>query len=199
MDELKILKLTASILLSMKISGVWYHLIQWTHLNYTASHSRSQWFSLNLGYICKKKVQKLERSKVYRKNITKRHTHISSIISSAHFQLHNSTELNKRKTVFNKFRMIWKVTVAAYFKILTSLKEIRQTKCFNIKKKLFARINMKQVSYRQPTYTYIAHHHTELNHPVPEICAPLPHIIPVWHYSSQQPILALIYHFQLSM
>ena len=135
MDELKILKLTASILLSMKISGVWYHLIQWTHLNYTASHSRSQWFSLNLGYICKKKVQKLERSKVYRKNITKRHTHISSIISSAHFQLHNSTELNKRKTVFNKFRMIWKVTVAAYFKILTSLKEIRQTKCFNIKKK----------------------------------------------------------------
>jgi len=30
--------------------------------------------------------------------------------------------------VFNKFKMIWKVTVVAYFKILTFLKEIRPNK-----------------------------------------------------------------------
>jgi len=44
------------------------------------------------------------------------------------------TELNKRKTVFNTFKIIWKVTVVVYFKILTFLKEMRQTKCLGIKK-----------------------------------------------------------------
>lgn len=43
-------------------------------------------------------------------------------------------ELNMRKIVFKKFKMIWKVIVVAYFKILTFLKEIRQTKYLSIKK-----------------------------------------------------------------
>ena len=37
-------------------SGMWYHLVQWTHLNNTASHTSSQWFLLNLSYVCKRKA-----------------------------------------------------------------------------------------------------------------------------------------------